>query len=82
MMLHTTAHKISHTAAHLTHIDRLAVERELSFAVNDKRHSVLAFHLHKIIMLLMLIIERRKLTHESTVHIHRRCDEEECEQHE
>ena len=28
------------------------------------------------------LAERRKLAHESTVHIHRRCDEEECEQHE
>ena len=81
-MLATLAHKLGYTAAHLTHIDRLGIERELSVGINSKRHGVRTFHLHNLSILFLLVVERRKLAHESTVHIHRRCDEEECEQHE
>ena len=74
-------HKIYDTAAYVGNGNWLVVEHHLVLCRNAERERVLLRHILRFVGLLLLV-ERRQLAHKSFVHIHRRRDEEECEQHE
>ena len=81
MLCSTQAHEVGYTPTYISSSDWFIVEYHFVLRRDAKCERVLLRHILRPVRLLFLV-ERWQLAHKSAVHIHRRGDEEECEQHE